>query len=59
MIISNGMPPPQPWDIVVQPMGLFRDEVKLIEIPNTAQVEVSNIRFYNRNYYCYLNILSL
>lgn len=53
------MPPPQPWDIVVQPMGLFRDEVKLIEIPNTAQVEVSNIRFYNRNYYCYLNILSL
>ena len=37
------MPPPQPWDIVVQPMGLFRDEVKLIEIPNTAQVEVSNI----------------
>jgi hypothetical protein len=50
VIISNGMPPPQPWDIVVQPMGLFRDEVKLIEIPNTAQVEVSKERLYQINY---------
>lgn len=40
MIVSNGMPPPQPWDIVAQPMVMFKDEVRLIEIPNTAQVEV-------------------
>ena len=44
------MPPPQPWDIVVQPMGLFRDEIKLIEIPNTAQVEVSKRRLYQINH---------
>lgn len=34
------MPPPQPWDIPVQPKGLFqKDKVKL-EIPNTAYVKV-------------------
>lgn len=40
------MPPPQPWDIVAQPTAMFRDEIRLIEIPNTAQVEVENLKIY-------------
>ena len=34
------MPPPQPWDINVQPTSLFQTHKQYVEIPNTAQVEV-------------------
>ncbi len=34
------MPPPQPWDINVQPTALFLTHKQYIEIPNTAHVEV-------------------
>ena len=36
------MPPPEPWSILVQPTALFQNEVKKVEIPNTAHVEVKH-----------------
>lgn len=60
VIISNGMPPPQPWDIMVQPVAMFKDEVRLIEIPNTAQVEVLLSDFtkvFFRTLICLYNII--
>lgn len=40
------MPPPQPWDIAVQPCELFKNEDRQIEIPNTSHVEVIIFNFF-------------
>jgi hypothetical protein len=39
VITNTGVPPPQPWDIPVPPSVLFNNEVRNVEIPNTAHVE--------------------
>jgi hypothetical protein len=46
-IFHNGMPPPQPWDINVQPTALFQTHKQYIEIPNTAHVEVIKLEQNN------------
>ncbi|XP_065830372.1 protein SSUH2 homolog [Oscarella lobularis] len=51
----NG-PPPRPWDIQAQPLGLFQDEVRYIEVPHTASVKPCHNCFATgciRCYHCF------
>lgn len=40
-LIHNGLPPPQPWSIPVNPSQMYKDETRLVEIPNTSRIEVN------------------
>ena len=51
-IIHNGRPP-QPWEIEYHPLKLFEPEKVLIEVPNTAKIEVKlkeKINLKNKNF---------
>lgn len=39
VVVNDGRPPPQPWDIAVQPEKLFVNHKHMKEIPNTALVK--------------------
>lgn len=36
-------PPPAPWDILCNPTAMFCDEKRLVEVPHTSEVVVSNV----------------
>jgi hypothetical protein len=36
----DGGLPPRPWDIVIKPKGLFKDQDVVVEIPNSATYQV-------------------
>lgn len=40
MLLNNGLAPPLPWDIPVQPKEIFEKEIFKLEVPNTAHVKV-------------------
>lgn len=40
------MSPPSPWDIQVKPKKLFSDETIVVEVPDTAIIEVLFFRLF-------------
>ncbi|CAF0866937.1 unnamed protein product [Brachionus calyciflorus] len=53
IIVNTGAPPPHPWSIPVTPNQLFIDQKVLLEIPNTAQVEICKKCSGRGNRTCY------
>lgn len=44
--MNNGVAAPQPWEIPCQPVQLFKDETRQLEIPNTTRIQVIRSKIY-------------